>query len=93
MWRTYSYPGLHGILYVDFDLICRLHHIAGDGLQNLGLHSVLRAFKQGGVFIVPHLLWHGTSVFPVSYEGYLNLDIHKTSSAVVTIKAFEWHRV
>jgi hypothetical protein len=23
----------------------------------------LRAFEQGGIFIVPHLLWHGTSVF------------------------------
>jgi hypothetical protein len=30
---------------------------------------VLRAFEQGGIFIVPHLLWHGTSVFPVSSEG------------------------
>jgi hypothetical protein len=39
--------------------------IAGEGLQNLGLCSALRAFEQGGIFIVPHLLWHGTSVFPV----------------------------
>jgi hypothetical protein len=30
--------------------------IAGEGLQNLGLCSVLRAFEQGGIFIVPHLL-------------------------------------
>jgi hypothetical protein len=29
---------------------------------------VLRAFEQGGIFIVPHLLWHGTSVFPASSE-------------------------
>jgi hypothetical protein len=43
--------------------------ITGEGLQNLGLCSVLRAFEQGGIFIVPHLLWHGTSVFPVSSEG------------------------
>ena len=43
--------------------------IAGEGLQNLGLCSALRAFEQGGIFIVPHLLWHGTSVFPVSSEG------------------------
>jgi hypothetical protein len=32
----------------------------------LGLCSALGAFEQGGIFIVPHLLWHGTSVFPVS---------------------------
>jgi hypothetical protein len=31
--------------------------------------SVLRAFEQGGIFIVSHLLWHGVSVFPVSSEG------------------------
>jgi hypothetical protein len=30
--------------------------------------STLRAFEQGGIFIVPHLLWHGTSVFPLSQE-------------------------
>jgi hypothetical protein len=30
--------------------------IAGEGLQNLGLCSALRAFEQGGIFIVPHLL-------------------------------------
>jgi hypothetical protein len=45
--------------------------IASEGLQTLGLCSALRAFKQGGVFIVPHLLWQGTSAFPVSSEGTL----------------------
>jgi hypothetical protein len=42
--------------------------ITGGGLQNLGLCSVLRVFEQGGIFIVPHLLWHGASVFPFSAE-------------------------
>jgi hypothetical protein len=42
--------------------------IAGEGQQNLGLCSVLRAFELGGIFIVPHLLWQGTSVFTVSSE-------------------------
>jgi hypothetical protein len=37
--------------------------IAGEGLQTLGLCSVLMAFEQGGIFIVPQLLWHGTSVY------------------------------
>jgi hypothetical protein len=27
-----------------------------EGLQNLGLCSALRAFEQGGIFFVPHLL-------------------------------------
>ena len=26
------------------------------------------AFKQGGIFIVQHLLWHGASVYTVSSE-------------------------
>ena len=30
--------------------------ITGEGLQNLGLCSALRAFEQGGIFIVPYLL-------------------------------------
>jgi hypothetical protein len=39
--------------------------IAAEGLQNVGLCSALSVFKQGGIFIVPHLLWHGTLIFPV----------------------------
>jgi hypothetical protein len=30
--------------------------IAGEGLQNLGLCLTLKAFEQGGIFIVPQLL-------------------------------------
>jgi hypothetical protein len=43
--------------------------ISGEGLQNLGLYSALTAFERGGIFTVPHLLWHSASVFPVSSEG------------------------
>jgi hypothetical protein len=43
--------------------------ITGEGLQNLGLCSALRAFEQGKIFIVPHLLRHRASVFPVSSKG------------------------
>jgi hypothetical protein len=39
------------------------------GCKNLGLCSVLRVFEQGGIFIAPHLLWQGASVFQVSSEG------------------------
>jgi hypothetical protein len=42
---------------------------AGEGLQNFGLCSALRVFQHGGIFIMPHLPWHGASVFPVSSEG------------------------
>jgi hypothetical protein len=49
------------IIYV-FTSRSRIFHlygdvtIAGEGLQNFGLCSALRAFEQGGIFIVPHLL-------------------------------------
>jgi hypothetical protein len=45
--------------------------IAGEGLQNLGLCSALWAFEQGGIPIVPHLLWHGASVSSVSSKSRL----------------------
>jgi hypothetical protein len=63
------------INYLRFYVRSRIFHlygiitITGKGLQNLGLISTLRAFEQGGIFIVSHLLWHGTSVFLVSSEG------------------------
>jgi hypothetical protein len=63
------------LIIYDFTSRSRIFHlywavtIAGEGLQNLRLFSALRAFEQGGIFIVPHLLWHWTSVFPVSSEG------------------------
>jgi hypothetical protein len=68
-------------LYIDWLIVygftsrSRIFHLYGDvtitgeGLQSLGLCSALRAFEQGKIFIVPHLLRHGTSVFPVSSEG------------------------
>jgi hypothetical protein len=43
--------------------------ITGEELQILGLCSALKAFEQVGIFIVPHLQWHGGSAFPVSSEG------------------------
>jgi hypothetical protein len=42
------------LFYVS--LMCGDVTIAGEGLQNLGLCSALRAFDQGGIFIVPNLL-------------------------------------
>jgi hypothetical protein len=42
--------------------------ITGDRAANFGLCSVLRAFEQGGIFIVPHQLRHRNSVYTVSFE-------------------------
>jgi hypothetical protein len=60
----YSFTSRSGIFHLYGDVT-----VADEGLQNLGLCSALRAFEQWGIFIVPQLLWHGTSVFPVSSEG------------------------
>jgi hypothetical protein len=43
--------------------------ITDEWLQYLRLCLALRAIEQGGIFIVPRLLGHGTSVFPLSSEG------------------------
>ena len=61
------------IVYRPAQTFFHLHKdvtFAGEGLQKLGLFSALIVFEQGGlgVFIVPNLLWHGTSVFVVSPE-------------------------
>ena len=58
------------LLYIPLEnisLIWRRHH-CWRRAANLGLCSALRAFEQGGIFFVPHLLRHGTSIFPVSSE-------------------------
>jgi hypothetical protein len=52
---------LRSLIYC-FTSHSRIFHLYGDvtntdeGLQNLGLCSVLWAFERGGIFIVPHLL-------------------------------------
>jgi hypothetical protein len=62
--------------YVPFKNVLLIYGdvtIAGEGLQNLGLYSALRAFEQGGIFFVPHLLCYEASIFPVSLEGQPHL--------------------
>jgi hypothetical protein len=47
------------IWYIKIGIVLVLHGdvtITGEGLQNLGLCSALRAFEQGGIIIVPYLL-------------------------------------
>jgi hypothetical protein len=47
------------LFYVPLKKIFQLYEnvtVTGKGLQNLGLCSALRAFEQGGILIVPHML-------------------------------------
>jgi hypothetical protein len=60
--RSVLDPPLHGMEdYYCFTSRSRIFHLYGDviiaveGLQNLSLCSALRAFEQGGFFIVPYL--------------------------------------
>jgi hypothetical protein len=74
-WWLLHLPDIDWLIIYSFTSRSRIFHLYGDititgeGLQNLGLCSALRSFEQGGIFIVPHLSWHGTSVFPVSSKG------------------------
>jgi hypothetical protein len=57
------------LIIYGFTSRSRIFHLYGDvtitseGLQNLGLRTALRAFEQGEIFIVRHLLWQETSGF------------------------------
>jgi hypothetical protein len=67
------------LILCSFTSRSRIFHLYGDvsstgeELQSLGPCSALSALEQGGIFIMPHLLWHGTSVLPVSSEEPLHL--------------------
>jgi hypothetical protein len=52
----------------NFSLVWRRHHYRWRASKYRPTLA-LRAFEQGGIFIVPHLPWHGTFVFLVSFEG------------------------
>ena len=51
----------------NFSLICRRHYYQWRA-SNFDLYSALMATEQWGFFSVPHVLWHGASV----YNGYLS---------------------
>ena len=73
--------------------------ISSEGLQNLGLGLRPVILKQGRIFIVPHPVWHGTSVFKVSIgvpphwfafndmQGYSNSDLLVTKRDLKQPKA------
>jgi hypothetical protein len=60
--RHYIKREIGWLVIYGFTSCSRIFHLygdvtmAGEGLQNLGLCSALRAFEQGGISIVPHLL-------------------------------------
>ena len=53
-------------------LIWRRHHFNWS-VTNFNLYSVLMAIKQWGFFIVPHILWHGSTISSGHLRGPLTL--------------------
>jgi hypothetical protein len=53
----------------NISLVWRRHHYRWRASKFGPLLAVLKSFEQRGIFIVPHLLCHWASVFPVSSEG------------------------
>jgi hypothetical protein len=69
LWVGYLKLIHHLLFYVSLEnlsFIWRRHHCRWRAPK---FRPMLSAFWQGGIFIVPHLLWHGTSIFPVLSEG------------------------
>ena len=59
----------------NFSLIWRRHHCRWRA-ANIDLCSALMAIEQWGFFSVPHLLWHGASV----YNGHLRRPVTLTTN-------------
>jgi hypothetical protein len=54
---AHSISSFFSVLHPAQEFFTYIVTITGEGLQNLDLISLtLRAFEQGGIFIVPHLL-------------------------------------
>ena len=65
----------------NFSLIWRRHHYRWKA-ANFDLCSALMAIEQWGFFSVPHLLWHGASVYNGHFQGPLTLTPVSERSAV-----------
>jgi hypothetical protein len=69
----------------EFIAFWRRHHCRWMA-EKIGLCSALRAFERGGIFIVQHLLWHGTYFFrshPKNAWRQKNLEIHSRANSTV----------
>ena len=63
--------------------------IAGEGLQILTYSLAIMAIEQWGFFSMPHLLWHGTSVYNGHLRGpvtHLLLSVWQWSCHIVFLR-------
>ena len=56
----------------EFSLTWRRHHYRWRA-ANFAIYSALMAIERWGFFSVPHLLWHGTSVYNGHLRWYMKL--------------------
>ena len=73
-YRTYMLELIDILVFYvplkSISLIWRCDHYWWRAVNlGLSLYSALRAFEQRAILVVPHLLRHGISVFPVSSKG------------------------
>ena len=69
-----------GLFVLGFSSYSRIFHSYGDSplplkAANFDLCSALMAIEQLGFFSVPHLLWHGASVFNSHVHGPVTLTL------------------
>lgn len=80
-------------VYILFKILLEIFHlvgratIAGERLQTFGFCSALLALQQGGVFIVPHLLWYGVWVLSLIWRTAV-LNSHFVQQANSTEDVF-----
>ena len=70
-----SFRSMYKWMYIDIRLALIYTHVfymetiplPGKCCKSQGLYYRVVAFEQGGIFIVPYLIWHRTLVFTVSH--------------------------
>ena len=77
------------VYYLKFKMLKIFHSvgratIAGERMQTLGLCSALMALQHGGIFIVPHLLWHRVSVLCLIWLLYLKVTLYNKPTVLRT---------
>ena len=74
----------------NFSLIWSRHHFRWSALNFDLVYSVLIAIEQWGFFSMPHLLWHGTSVYRGNLRGPVTLTLVSKRLAVLLLLAVYW---
>ena len=81
-WKMEQSTDVVFVTLVGIPIIWRPHRYRWRA-ANFDIFSALMAIEQGGFFSVPHLQWHGTSVYRVHFEGTWHTPIAERSLPVL----------